>query len=68
MNDAKIKMIIGRENLCKILGRDGIPVSKTTFYKLVAAGLPVKKKGNTWIGNEDAINDWSYELVMKKNT
>ena len=68
MNDVKIKIIIGRDNLCKILGSGGIPISKTTFYKLVAAGLPVKREKNTWIGNEDAINEWSYKLVMKKDT
>lgn len=46
-------ILIGRGAICTALG-----IGKNTFYRLVAEGLPVKKRGGSWSGLRSEIRDF----------
>lgn len=50
------KALIGRQDIM-----DHLAVGKSRFYELVAAGLPVQKKGGktkVWTAHADQIDEW----------
>lgn len=50
------KALIGRQDIMEYLG-----IGKARFYELVAAGLPVRKKGGAskvWAGHADEIDEY----------
>jgi len=50
----KSKFLKNRESICAYLD----DIGKGTFYKMVRAGLPVVKRGHSWVGHTDKIDTW----------
>lgn len=56
MGKRESKALIGRQEIMEHLG-----IGKHRFYELVAAGLPVKKRGVTggvWSGHKEEVDNW----------
>lgn len=47
------KALVSRDQICDLL-----KIGKDKFYQLVRAGLPVEKRGGSWIGHKDEVEEW----------
>lgn len=54
------KALLNRDQICAYLN-----IKKEKFYKLVDDGMPVKKRGGSWTGHKQEIDDW---FLVNKET
>lgn len=59
MSDVRVKVIIGRDNICK-----AYEIGKDTFYELIKIGAPITKINNRYIIHCDTFEDFIKEKTL----
>ena len=56
------KALTCRKEICSFLR-----IGKNKFYRLVKDGLPVEKRGGSWIGHKEEIEEWFRVVKFSEN-